>query len=119
MTEPPSDTPPSDTAVRARLEAEIAAFGRLVAVTSQARTSSEVSVAALDILLDAARATAGIVLTHSEGRSQVLASVGFSDAAVQIGRAIIEGPLIPVLAPIAHPGVVVSVELAGAPFAES
>lgn len=118
MTDHPPGSAPSNEDIRARLEAEIGAFGRLAAATGQARTSAEVATATLDILCDAARAVAGIVLARGEGRSEVLARTGFSDAVVAIGRTIVDGRPTPVLERIARPGVVVSAEIDGGPFVE-
>ncbi len=118
MTDHPPGSAPSAEDIRARLEAEIAAFGQLAAVTGQAGTSTEVATAALGILGDAARATAGIVLTYGEGHSEVLARTGFSDAVVAIGRTIVDGRPTPVLDRIARSGVVVSAEIDGGPFLE-
>lgn len=119
MTEPPSGAAPSDRDIRARLEAEIAAFGRLAAATGQGRSSGEVATATLEILRDAAGATAAIALACGDGPSEILARTGFSDAAVQVGRAIADGPPTPLLEQIAHPGVVVSAELDEGPFVEA
>ena len=105
-----------DVTASARLEAEMAALGSLVAATGGARTRAEVADAALDILCRATGADAGLV-TATDDVYEAIGQVGVSqetiDVIVNYGQ--LGGPL---AAALSAPGAFVSADVATAPLRE-
>ncbi|HEY3164008.1 MAG TPA: PAS domain S-box protein [Candidatus Limnocylindrales bacterium] len=105
-----------DVTASARLEAEIAALGSLVAATGGARTRAEVAQAALDILCRATGADAGLV-TSTDGVYDAIGQIGVRQETIDVilayGR--LGGPLAQALA---APGAFVSADVATAPLRE-
>jgi PAS domain S-box-containing protein len=105
-----------DVTESARLEAELAALGSLVAAAGRARTKAEVATAALEILCRAVGADAGLV-TSMDGVYEATAHLGVDqatiDAIVSYGQ--LGGPLAQALQPV---DAYVSADVATAPLRE-
>ncbi len=103
-----------DVTEATRVEEEMTALGRLVGATSEARTMADVAQAALEALLSATGADAGLV-TSTAGAYEAIAQLGVAQATVDIivGYGQLGGPLAQALqAPDAY----ISADVATAPL---